>query len=275
MSQIWRIAQKEVSDGLRNRWLLAITMTFAILAIGIAWFGSAASGEIGFSNVETTIASLTSLASFLIPLIALLVAYDAIVGEDEGGTLLLLLTYPLSRMHLLIGKFCGHSIILGLAAVAGFGSAALAIVVFAEGVVVSEVLAAFGRFILSSTLLGWSFLALAYLVSALVTEKKRAAGLALSIWFLFVLVFDLALLAILTSTEGGMSPETLPWLLMLNPTDIYRLINLAAMNGFGGVSGALAIGADLPLTHGLWLGLAVWVAAPLLLAHVAFMRRAI
>ncbi|ABC30135.1 ABC-type transport system involved in multi-copper enzyme maturation, permease component [Hahella chejuensis KCTC 2396] len=275
MRQIWRIAQKEVSDGLRNRWLLAITMTFAILAIGIAWFGSAASGQIGFSSVETTIASLTSLASFLIPLIALLVAYDAIVGEDEGGTLLLLLTYPLSRMHLLIGKFCGHSIILGLAAVTGFGSAALAIVIFAEGVVVSEVLAAFGRFILSSTLLGWSFLALAYLVSALVTEKKRAAGLALSCWFLFVLVFDLALLAILTSTEGRMSPETLPWLLMLNPTDIYRLINLTAMNGFGGVSGALAIGADLPLTHGLWLGLAVWVAAPLLLAHIAFTRRAI
>ena len=27
------------------------------------------------------------------PLIALLLAYDAIVGEDEGGTLMLLLTY--------------------------------------------------------------------------------------------------------------------------------------------------------------------------------------
>ena len=45
--------------------------------------------------MPATVASLTSLATFLMPLIALLLAYDAIVGEEEGGTLLLLLTYPL------------------------------------------------------------------------------------------------------------------------------------------------------------------------------------
>ena len=41
-----------------------------------------------------TVVSLASLTVFLVPLIALLLAYDAIVGEAERGTLLLLLAYP-------------------------------------------------------------------------------------------------------------------------------------------------------------------------------------
>ena len=85
MNQIWNIARKELSDGLRNRWLLAISLLFAALAVGIAWLGAAASGQVGFTSIPATIASLASLATFLMPLIALLLAYDAIVGEDEGG----------------------------------------------------------------------------------------------------------------------------------------------------------------------------------------------
>ena len=127
MNQIWNIARKELSDGLRNRWLLAISLLFAMLAAGIAWLGAAASGQVGFTSIPATIASLSSLATFLMPLIALLLAYDAIVGEEEGGTLLLLLTYPLSRAQILLGKFIGHGLILGLATLIGFGCAALAI----------------------------------------------------------------------------------------------------------------------------------------------------
>ena len=37
MNQVWNIARKELSDGLRNRWLLAISLLFAVLAVGIAW----------------------------------------------------------------------------------------------------------------------------------------------------------------------------------------------------------------------------------------------
>ena len=190
MSQIWNIARKELSDGLRNRWMLAISLVFALLAVGIAWFGAAASGQIGFTSIPATIASLASLATFLMPLIALLLAYDAIVGEDEGGTLMLLLTYPISRGQILLGKFVGHGMILGLATLIGFGCAALAIAVLVPEVELGVLLWAFTRFIVSSTMLGLVFLALAYVLSSRATEKSSAAGLALGLWFLFVLVFE-------------------------------------------------------------------------------------
>lgn len=272
MNQVWNIARKELADGLRNRWLLAISLLFAVLAVGIAWLGAAASGQLGFTSIPATIASLASLATFLMPLIALLLAYDAIVGEDEGGTLMLLLTYPLGRGQILLGKFVGHGLILALAVLLGFGCAALAIAVLVDDVELGVLAWAFGRFMLSSTLLGWVFLALAYVLSGKVGEKSSAAGLALGMWFLFVLVFDLVLLALLVFSEGKFSPELLPWLLLLNPTDIYRLINLAGFDG--STMGVLALGSDLPVPSAvLWLCLLGWAGALLLLAYAVFRRR--
>ena len=274
MSQIWNIARKELSDGLRNRWMLAISLVFALLAVGIAWFGAAASGQIGFTSIPATIASLASLATFLMPLIALLLAYDAIVGEDEGGTLMLLLTYPISRGQILLGKFVGHGMILGLATLIGFGCAALTIAVLVPEVELGVLLWAFTRFIVSSTMLGLVFLALAYVLSSRATEKSSAAGLALGLWFLFVLVFDLALLAVLVISEGTFSPEALPWILLLNPADIYRLINLAGFESSSSAVGVMALAGDLPVSSAvLWACLVAWVAASLGLAHWMFARR--
>ena len=88
MTPIWNMARKELSDGLRNRWLLAISLLFAVLALGIAWLGAAASGQLGFTSIPATVASLASLATFLMPLISLLLeirnADEILVVADCG-----------------------------------------------------------------------------------------------------------------------------------------------------------------------------------------------
>ena len=276
MNAVWTIARKELSDSLRNRWLVAISFVFATLALGIAWFGAAAAGQVGYASTPATIASLASLGIFLIPLIALLLAYDAVVGEEEGGTLLLLMPYPLSRSQLLLGKFLGHGLTLGLATVIGFGVAGVAIALLVEEVAIVSLATAMGRFIGSTILLGLGFIALAYLVSVRVSEKPVAAGLALTIWFFFVLIFDLMLLGVLVASEGTLNPELMPWLLMLNPTDIYRLLNIVAFSGSEPLSGVLSLGADLPVgPAGLWLALVMWCVLPLAAALLLFRNRRI
>ena len=52
-------------------------------------------------------------------------------------------------------------------------------------------------------LLGWTFIGFAYLISVSVAEKSKAAGIALVVWFVFVIVFDLALLGVLVGTGGA------------------------------------------------------------------------
>ncbi len=67
MKQILTVANKEFRDGLRNRWFVSITLIFAILSIGLSYYGTAASGSVGVASLSSTIASLASLAVFLIP----------------------------------------------------------------------------------------------------------------------------------------------------------------------------------------------------------------
>lgn len=272
MNPIFHIAHKELKDGFRNRWILAITLIFALLSVGISWFGAAGAGVIGFTSLPNTIVSLASLAVFLIPLIALFLAYDAIVGEDEDGTLLLLLTYPLSKGQLLLGKLLGHGAMMGLSTLLGFGASAITIMIFADGINAVEVIRAFGSFVLSSTLLGLVFLAFAYVISAWVSEKSKAAGGALLFWFTFVLIFDLALLGTLVATEGRFHPEVFPFLLLLNPTDVFRLINLVGFEGSG--QGVLAMAQDLSFGHGvLYSALIAWLLLPMGIAYGLFLKR--
>ena len=75
---------------------------------------------------------LLSACGLLLPLIALLISHDAIVGEMERGTMLLLLTYPLSRWQVVLGKFLGHVAILGGATLIGYGAAAVALAAAGE-----------------------------------------------------------------------------------------------------------------------------------------------
>lgn len=276
MNAVLTVAHKEFRDGLRNRWVLAISLMLGLLAVGIAYFGAAASGSVGFTSLSTTVVSLSSLAVFLIPLIALLLAYDAVVGEQEQGTLLLLLTYPMPRSALLLGKFLGHGLILAVATVIGFGVAGAVIGLGAEDIAPGELLRAFGVFILSAVLLGWAFIALAYLISVLVVEKARAAGLALLVWFLFVLVFDLALLALLVGADGKAGAGWLPYLLLFNPTDCFRLVNLAGFEAAQAYSGLLSV-ADSAFANPAALcgALALWTIVPLSLAVWRFRRRQI
>ncbi len=274
MREVMIVAGKEFSDGLRNRWILAITLAFALLAVGLAWFGAAASGELGFTRISTTIVSLASLAVFLIPLIALMLAYDSIVGEDEQGTLLLLMTYPISRAGLLAGKFLGHGAIMALSTLAGFGIAAITIMLLAEQATLATFAGPFSLFIASAVLLGWVFLALAYLVSVVTREKAKAAGLALLVWFLFVLVYDLALLGLLVGTEGRLDGSLFRLLLLANPTDVFRLVNLAGFEETAAASGLLSIFGDGSHSTFLLLGiLAAWIIVPLTLAAALFAAR--
>lgn len=274
MYEILIVARKEFRDGIRNRWVLAITVILALFALGLAYFGAAASGQVGFTSLDTTIISLASLAIFVIPLIALLLSYDSVVGEEEQGTLLLLLSYPLSRVQLLAGKFLGHALVLAISSFLGFGLAALSIAMLTGEVFSGSLWRAFAAFILSAVMLGWVFVALAYLVSVVVSEKSRAAGLALIVWFLFVLVFDLALLGLLVATSGSVSAEIFPYLLLLNPTDVFRLVNLSGFEAAQAYSGLVSAASTRLFSPSLLFAvLLLWSLIPFGLASWLFGRR--
>ena len=270
MNAILAVAIKEFQDAIRNRWLIFITLIFAVLSTGLTYYGSSVSGETGFISLSSSMASLASLAVFIIPLIALLLGYDSFIGEREAGTLLLLLSYPITRTQLLIGKFIGQGSIITIATLFGFGIAALSLV---NSVDLTELVSTFGLFILTAILLGLTFLSLSYVVSLSVNEKSTASGIALLLWFFFVVIFDLAILATLVSNNDGFEQQSLIQFMMFNPTDLFRLVNLSTLDT-SDINGILSVAINNSWSTQSLLGLMfVWVVSPLILARTIFNRR--
>ncbi len=273
MNNILTVARKEIQEGRRNRWVLATTLLLAGLALTLTFLGSAPTGNVGVNQLDVVIVSLSSLAIFLLPLIALLLSHDAIVGESERGTLILLLSYPVGRSEIVIGKFLGHLSILAFSTLIGFGAAAVALV--ASGTVISPASwRAFATMLGASILLGAVFLSIGYLISTLVRERSTAGGVAIGIWLFFVLIYDMALLGGLVAAQGRSVPALLlDGLLLANPTDAYRLLNLgsgaaSALSGMGGVAAGSSLSAPI-----LTVALLLWAIVPLGIANIVFARR--
>ena len=271
MTALLVIAGQEVRAGIRNRWVIMTTVILAALALSLVLLGSTPTGTIGASPLTVVVVSLASLTIFLVPLIALLLSFDSIVGEDERGTLLLLLAYPVSRGQIVLGKFVGQITILALATVVGYGVAGAVLYFGSAGD--AENWPDFAVLIGTSILLGAVFIALGVLVSIVVRERATAAGLAVGLWLLLVLVYDLALVGLLVADQGKSVTESmLNGLLLLNPTDIYRLINLTGHDAVAQVAGMAAMQANLSLSA-LYAALLAWVALPLAAGILIFNKR--
>jgi Cu-processing system permease protein len=124
MTRTMAAANSEFCISLRNRWVAIAVVLMALFSFVLSAAGSAPTGQLGADKLSITVASLTSLAVYLVPLVALLMAFDAVAGEIERGTLSLMLTYPVSRAEILVGKFVAHLGILALALAVGYSIAA-------------------------------------------------------------------------------------------------------------------------------------------------------
>ncbi|MCB1521602.1 MAG: ABC transporter permease [Hyphomicrobiaceae bacterium] len=270
MNRTIAVSTSEFLISARNRWVTISIVMMALFALVLSAAGSAPTGDLGADKLSITVASLTSLAVYLVPLVALLMSFDAVAGEIERGTLALALAYPVSRSEILAGKLLAHLGILGLAIFVGYSIAAFA--AFALDDEAATGLPALVRLFWTSLLLGAVFLGIGYAVSAITRRPGSAAGVAIALWLVLIVLYDIGLLAAVVADSGGTFTQSVfPWLLVANPADAFRLYNLSASEATaaaGGIAGAAnAIPPYLALAS-----LVIWPVAAFTLAAAAFRR---
>jgi Cu-processing system permease protein len=272
-STILILAAKEFRDGLRNRWVAATIVLLGALALALSFLGSAPIGEIKVAVLEVSVVSLTSLSMYLLPLIALMLSFDALVGEIEHGTMLLLLTYPVARWQIIAGKFLGHAAILLVAILLGYGGTFAVLLLAGDGDASGWL--AYLSMMASSLLLGCSFLTIGYLISSLAAERSVANAAAIGTWLVMVVLYDLALLSVLIVDKGEhISEELFALLTLINPADAYRLFNFSGFEeigqlvGLGDFATGYSLGVAAPL-----IVMSLWVVIPFLLTTFRFYRR--
>lgn len=270
MNRILASARTEFIIALRNRWITIAVIMMVLFSLVLSAAGSAPTGALGADKLSVTVASLTSLAVYLVPLVALLMSFDAIAGEIERGTLSLVLTYPVSRGALILGKFIAHLAVLAIAVTAGYGVAAIAAMV--TDINAMQGMPALLRLFWTSILLGATFLGIGYGISAFARRPGAAAGLVIGLWLVLIVLYDLGLLAAIVADDGGtFTTHYFPWLLLGNPADAFRIYNLAVSDATAAAAGLTGAANSISPVYAL-ISILVWPIAATTLAWLTFRR---
>lgn len=266
-SVVLTLARKEFADHLRNRWIWTVSALFLVSALAIAFFGTVGVGVAGAQAGGAVMASLMNLAVYLVPLSALMLGCGAIIDEKRRGTLDLTLVYPVSTGEYFAGTFLGYGLGLVLALVCGLVPAGVILVWWAE-IDTMEYLRLLGL----ALLLGVAFLALSFLLSLLARDRGRAIASAVLVWIVAVFVFDLILVGTLVLYPGEISAKAFGLLMLLNPSDVYRLL---CFKWIGSAASPLGLATVMPpfSAFTLILVLLLWAVVPLVLSHQIFRRR--
>lgn len=256
-------ARQELLLAVRSRWTQIFALVFAALSLAVASSGYVLSGGSGVQDFARTAVSLVQLVLLLVPLTSLLIGVMSLA--PERGAAELLFSQPVARRTILFGKLLGLFQALAAAQAIGFGAAGL--VIFSRSG--EEGLGGFALLVAGSIALTAVFLGLAAAVSAghVGGRRTRALALALVVWFVAVVLFDVAALGLASLLRSGTASRVLIVSVLVNPVDAVRTGTLL------GIEGTAAFGAAslafLRFTKGvagaavlLSVSVLLWVVGP-------------
>jgi Cu-processing system permease protein len=263
---IARIARQELLVNVRNKWTVIFAVVFGVLIVGVSYVGIMAEGYSGMQNFTRTSASMLNLVLYIVPLVALVMG--TISFTSDRGTTELLLSQPVFRGEVLLGKILGLFISLSLSMLLGFAASCGVI----SSVTGTGGLPRYVMFVLLSLLLALVFLVVAVVIAIANKRKSRSFGVALFAWFFFVLFYDLIVLGVSLFFKGQAANTILFLSLFGNPVDMVRVASLIILDNvtiFGAAGAALLrfLGGS-GLSVALLVGsLLVWIGVPVALSH--------
>ncbi|MCB9136621.1 MAG: ABC transporter permease [Anaerolineales bacterium] len=213
---LWTIAQRELREALRNKWLWFYSVGLAGLALGLSRVGLASAGYAGLGGFGRTAASLINALLLFVPLIGLTVGANAVAADRERGALMYLLAQPVNRPEVFFGKVLGAMLAVIAALGLGFGLAGLGLASAGDADVTIYLTLAGFVFLLALACLGIGFL-----ISTLTRKASTAAGAALLLWLGLVFFADLGLMGATIAFKP--TAGTVLWYLLANPLQTFKL----------------------------------------------------
>lgn len=251
-----KIAKYIILDIVRSKVLLAYTLL--LLAISLTIFMSDA-------DVTKGLVSITTVILIIVPLVSIVYATTYYFNAAEFTEMLV--SQPISRRNILLGKFIGISSSILLAFIIGVCLPVCIFAFSATGITL----------MVSGCLLTLSFVSLAFLTSTITRDKAKGIGLALMLWFYFSIIFDgLVLLFLYTFADYPLEKAMIA-LTALNPIDLARILillqlDISALMGYTGALYQQFFGSGAGIVFSLLMQL-VWIIVPLFFALKIFKKK--
>ncbi len=251
-----KIAKYIILDIVRSKVLLAYTLL--LLAISLTIFMSDA-------DVTKGLVSITTVILIIVPLVSIVYATTYYFNAAEFTEMLV--SQPISRRNILLGKFIGISSSILLAFIIGVCLPVCIFAFSATGITL----------MVSGCLLTLSFVSLAFLTSTITRDKAKGIGLALMLWFYFSIIFDgLVLLFLYTFADYPLEKAMIA-LTALNPIDLARILillqlDISALMGYTGALYQEFFGSGAGIVFSLVMQM-VWIIVPLFFALRIFKKK--
>jgi len=251
-----KIAKYIILDILRSKVLLGYTIL--LFAISLTIFMSDA-------DVTKGLVSITTVILIIVPLVSVVYATTYYFNAAEFTELLV--SQPISRKNILLGKFIGISCSVLIAFIVGV---CVPVAIFAFSVTGITLM-------VSGCLLTLSFISLAFLTSTITRDKAKGIGLALMLWFYFSIIFDgLVLLFLYTFADYPLEKAMIA-LTALNPIDLARILillqlDISALMGYTGALYQQFFGSGMGIVFSLVMQF-IWIIAPLFFALRIFKKK--
>ncbi len=265
------IMKKEAAESLRNRWFILYTICFSALALLVLLFSTMGGDIAGFTGFSKTAASIINLVLLFVPLISIITGGVSISQERENGTLAYLLSHPINKNEIFLGKFLGILLAIWFSILIGFGLAGLGVaVVDGQGEITGYLITVF-----LSALLAACFLSIGFLVSVYSSKASKAIGISVFLWLLFIILGDLGIMGTTVAMDLGI--KQVFGLALLNPAEVYKISSVLVLSPRFEILGPVGIYAVRTFgEQGVLLLLSIimilWVLIPLGLAYMVFTR---
>lgn len=181
MKWTW-IARKDFADAIRSRAVYGLTVAIIFF---LSLFPFQLWRRTEGLEPEVALGAWMGSTSMVIPIIAVIFGYRAIVDERETGSIYTMLSLPVSRRDLLIGKVVGRAGVILIAVIVAYLVGGLLVALMYGGLPVGRLLA----HILWAGVIGVTFTTFAVGVSASVKTRGRALAVVTGL-ILFMWVFE-------------------------------------------------------------------------------------
>lgn len=305
---LWAVVTKDMADHLTSVRMRILEILIVLTAVGTVYGAmqtlrtTVSEDQFLFLKLFTTgrdpLPAFVGFLGFLVPLIAIALAFDSVNGEFNRRTLSRVLAQPIYRDALLMGKFLAGLFTLTLVLTAiwlliiGMGILGLGLPPNGEEVVRILI------FLIATIFYGGIWLALAMLFSTIFRQPATAALASIAVWLFFIIFWSIVASMVaraLRPVQYGFTQELIARaeleqsLTRLSPNTLYVESMLAllqpAIRSFGIIlpsqmEGAI-LGAPLPLRQSvllMWPQFTGLVAATILLfafCYVLFQRQEI
>lgn len=269
LKNILIITGKETRESLKNRWFVLYTISFSILAMLILLLASGGGDIAGFTGYGRTAASLINLVLLFVPLIALVTGAISISNERENGTLQYLLSHPVTKSEVFIGKFIGVLIPIWFSISLGFGLAGIGVSLRGGGGNIPDYM--FTAFL--SGLLAASLLSVGFVISVYSGKSSKAIGVAVFLWLLFIILGDLGIMG--TAAVMDLGIKQVFTMALINPAEVFKIASVLILSprfeilGPVGVYAVRTFGREGVMMLLLSI-LALWTLIPFAFAYLSF-----